>query len=177
MPIPSGQDIVESPTAGRERWIDKAAFSLYEARRAEFPDAYPLAWDLVPSAIRRDFRYSAVASYRRNLPLVRDVLIEQTAAQLATLDGYCYPDCDNKPERGGMDQVETNAIIAQRRQLYRHKARSIVAAMFRFLELDTETEAQRRDVLDRVTAQMYLDQTAVSLFRRRKGIPVGVNRG
>lgn len=178
MLLPKGQDLVHDDTVTRtpDQWIEQAAFCLHEAKKAACPDMTPLPWDLEPRAVRGDFRFLAMASHRRSLPLVRECLIELTASNLANLDGWQYPGCDNKhlPEETDSERA---ARAAQRRQSYRHKAREILSAAFRYLEVDCDTEAQRKITVERAEGQRLADSSVVSFYRQSRGIPTEVNRG
>lgn len=176
MPIPASQDVLEPAADTRDRWLDKAAFSLYEARRAELPEAFPLAWDMAPRQVRKDFRYLAMSAYRRSLPLVGDVLIETVAQNYANLEGWVWPDCDNK-ERWDVSDSDRAAFAAQRRQNFRHKASQLLSRIWQYLEIDCDTEAQRKIAVERAGGQLKADQMVVSHWRSRRGIPSEVNRG
>lgn len=170
MPIPDSQDIVEPPSHARERWLDKAAFSLYEARRAEFPDAYPLAWDQATRQVRAEFRFLAMSAYRRSLPLVASVLVEIVAMNYANLEGWIYPDCDNKYAFNVPDD-DRAAFASQRRQNFRHKAQQIIASIFGYLEMDCDTEAQRKQSVGGVTLDRqrhYLTQAIASVLNAQE---------
>lgn len=162
------QDVI-APTETRERWIEKAAFALYEARRAEFPEAYPLSWDQVTRRERGDFRFMAMASYRRSLPLVKDVLVQTVAMNLANLDGWIWPDCDNKVAFTVADE-DRAAYAAQRRQDYIRKAQQLIASIFGYLETDCDTEAQRKITVDRAEGQRTADVMIVSYWRSSRGM-------
>lgn len=164
------------PPDKRSYWLDQAAIALYEARCAEFPEAYPLPWDMATKAVRQDFRYLAMSAYRRSLPYVRDVMTETVAMTYASLEGWIYPDCDNKDRRDA-DPKNRAAFAAQRRQNFRHKARQIVTAIFQYLEHDTDTEAQRKLAVDRTSGQLMADAMVVSSYRSTRGVPSEVNRG
>jgi hypothetical protein len=155
-------------TDTRERWIEKAAFSLYEARRAEFPEAYPLSWDQAPRSVRGDFRYLAKSAYRRSLPLVRDVLTEMIASAYANLEGWIYPACDNKTAFS-VPESDREVFAAQRRQNFRHKAQQIVTTIWQYLEHDVDTAEQRQRTVDRAGGQMMADATIVSHWRKTRG--------
>lgn len=174
-PLPPGQDVLESSSAARERWLEQAAFALYEARRAEFPDAYPLPWDMASKTVRDDCRYRTMAAHRRGLPFVKDVLVEMIAMNYANLEGWVYPDCDNK-DRCDVSESDRAAFAAQRRQNFRHKASQIVQSVWNYLEHDTDTEAQRKQSIDRAGGQLLADRMIVSNWRSNRGIPE-VNRG
>lgn len=178
MQLPKRQTIFQDDDAdnSRERWLNQAGFSLYQAARAQYPDRFPLPWDLVPTKVRDDFRYLAMAAYRRTLPLVDKVLVEMVAMNLANLDGYIYPDCDNR-RVPGVAEDERPAVAAQRRQAYRHKARQIISSIGQYLEHDSDTEAQRKQTVERVERQLQADRMVASQFRASKGIPVDINRG
>lgn len=170
MPVPASQDVLEPMRHTRDRWIDQAAFALYEARRAEFPERYPLAWDEAPKAVRAEFRYLAMAAYRRSLPLVGDTLTEIVAANYANLEGWIYPACDNK-YAFSVPEDERETFAAQRRQNFRHKGRQLLHAIWQYLEHDTDTEAQRQIMVDRAEGQRKADVMIVSTWRSKKGIP------
>lgn len=176
MQLPPEQGVIESPMAARTKWLDKAAFALYEARRSEFPEAFPLPWDVAPRSVRQDFRYLAMAAYRRSLPLVRDVLIEMVAQAYANLEGWIYPDCDNKAHHDVRDR-DRPAMAAQRRQQFRHKAEQLLTTINQYLEIDCDTEPQRQKTVDRIAGQLEADRQVVSLYRSRRGIPTQVNHG
>lgn len=160
----------------REQWIEQAAFCLYEARRVEAPEDFPQPWDLAPKSDRDDCRYRAMSAFRRGLPFVRDVLVEMLAMNYANLEGWLYPDCDNKydPQTPERDRA---AVSAQRRQRFRQKARQLVAAIFNYLEHDTDTEAQRKLTIERAGGQLMADRMVVSNYRSSRGIPTEVQRG
>lgn len=170
------QDVIETPAQCRDRCLEHAAFALYEARRAEFPEQFPLPWDLAPKSVRGDFRFMAMAAYRRSLPYVRETLEEMTAMQIASLDGYTYPGCDNKPEP---DIYERDRPVraAQRRQEFRHRARRILTHLWQYLEIDCDTEAQRKITVDRAGGQLMADRMIVSDWRAKKGIAGGPLNG
>lgn len=176
MPLPSGQDVLESSSDARARWLAQAAHALYEAQRAEYPERYPLPWDMAEKAARDDCRYRAMGAHRRGQPYAKEALVERMASEYANLEGWVYPDCDNKR---GMDVAETDrpALAAQRRQAFRHKARQIVAAVFRYLEYDTDTEEQRKKEVDRAGGQLMADRMVVAHWREHRGMPSEVNRG
>lgn len=85
-PSANGQDIVAD--YDRDRWLEQAAFALYRARQAEFPEAFPLTWDLAPKSVRGDFRYIVKSAYRRSLPMVSDCLTEIVATTYANQEGW-----------------------------------------------------------------------------------------
>jgi len=176
MELSAPPGVIETPQQSRDRWLTIAACALYEARRAAFPEAYPLPWDQAPRAVSQDFRYLAMSAYRRSLPFVSQVLVEMVAMHYATLEGWIYPDCDNKiaPD---VDQRDRAAFAAQRRQNFRHKARQIISAIWQYLEHDTDTEAQRKQTVDRASGQVTADAMVVSNWRSTQGLPSEVNRG
>lgn len=176
MQLPKGQDIVHEAGPDRERWLERAAHALYEARRAEFPEAFPLPWDLTTHQDRVNFRYLAKSAYRRSLPFVPQVLVEMLAMSYANLEGWIYPDCDNKIDPGVRDE-DRPACAAQRRQRFRDKARQLASVFHNYLEHDVDTEAQRKKTIDRAGAQLMADQMIVSNYRSRRGVPTEVNRG
>lgn len=169
MPIPNTQDIFESPEASRNRWLEQASFALYEARRAELPEAYPLPWDQAPKAVRDDCRYRAKTAYRLGLPHAKDVLIEMIAAAYANLEGWIYPDCDNKAP-WNVNEDDRGAFAAQRRQNFRHKASQLVRTFINYLEHDVDTEEQRRKSVARAGGQLMADQMMVSMWRSKRGM-------
>lgn len=153
----------------REQLIEKAAFALYEARRSEFPDAQPIAWDLASKRVRQDFRYLAMSAYRRSLPMVAEVLTELVAQNYANLEGWIYPDCDNRTPFSVPEQ-DRAAYASQRRQDFRRKAQELVASIFGYLEHDTDSEAQRKLTVERIEGQRQADVMIVSYWRSSRGM-------
>lgn len=177
MKLPANQDVLHDETSDRrDFWLDRAAHALFELRREEHPAICPQPWDLAPVSVRRDFRYLAMSAYRRSLPLVKEVLIENAANNYANLEGWIYPDCDNKPAPG-IDERQRPVFAAQRRQLFRDKARQLVVGILQYLEVDCDTEAQRQIVVDRAEGQRKADVMIVSNWRSLKGIRGEANHG
>lgn len=172
---PNLQDIVRDRRS-REQWLDQAAHALFEAKKAEYPDAQPLPWDLVPANVRADYRYLVMAAYRRTLPLVDKVLVEMVAQTYANLEGYIYPDCTNR-RLHEEDESARPARAAQRRQAFRHKAREMLTAIWAYLEIDCDTDAQRKITVERVDGQLQADRMVVSMYRESRGIPGTVQHG
>jgi hypothetical protein len=167
--LPPGQDLVhDGDGRTRQQWLDQATFCLYQARKAECPEAYPLPFDQAPRSVRADLRYLVMTAYRRLLPLVPETLAEIVAMNLANLDGFIYPDCDNKPEPG-VAEHDQPARAAQRRQDFRRKSREILHMIFSYLEHDCDTDAQRQIVVDQAKAQRERDVQTVSSWRSRRG--------
>jgi hypothetical protein len=135
-----------------------------------------LPWPDAARAVQQDFRYLAMSAYRRALPLVNAVLVERLASAYANQEGWIYPDCDNKPTPEVYER-DLAAAVAQRRQLFRHKARQILTAIWAYLEHDTDTEAQRQQAMNRVEGQLKADQMVVSMFRGRRGVNASANHG
>lgn len=122
--------------------------------------------------IKRDIRYRLMGAIRRGIASCRAVAIERVASTLANLDGEIWPACDAitspnwKPEQRA-------AIVAQRRQLYRHKAVQIIAALYGYMEVEhpSETEEHRQLLIRQAVEQREADVKAVTEWRDSIGMP------
>lgn len=92
---------------------------------------------------------------------------------LANVDGYVWPGCDNKGRTALMSDGHWAAVIAERAQAYRHKARQIVGVTFRYLDFDTDTFAQRDRTIQRAGLKFLEDTIAVERWKHQRCKPAG----
>ena len=127
--------------------------------------------------IKRDIRYRLMGAIRRGINSCRMVAIERVAGALANLDGEVWPGCDLhvspnwKPEQRA-------ALIAQRRQKYRHKAVQVIAALYGYMEVEhpSETEEHRQLLMRHANEQREADAQAVKEWRGSIGMPSTVSQ-
>lgn len=147
--------------------LEQAAHQLYEAERLANPQRNLPAWYDAPRSLRHDARYRATAAHHRSSVTIKACLEEVTAGNLAVLDGFIWPGCDNKPEPTTYGPEQYAAIVAERRQLYLYKARQIIAAQNKYMDVDAagEPEAQRIALIERSKQQRTADTTAVKRWK------------
>ena len=155
--------------AGSREWmghIEQAAFHLHEATREYNPKA--LGWaDSDENAHRTDARYRAIAAHRDGIASVRICLVERVATSLAVLDGYIWPEC-SKGISPHLPPAQYEAICATRRQRYLFMAGQVMSEIRRYLELGTDTEAQRQAVVAGRAERTAEDRAAVTRWNKTR---------
>jgi len=146
--------------------LERAAFHLHEAARCSHAPELP-TWDSQSEREHRvDARYRATGALRRGIDTCRMVAVERVAASLAVLDGERWPAC-NRAINPKLPHEQREAIAASRRQRYRHQARHVVAEVFTYYELGTDTAEQRDQIVARAKADFAKDTKIVSAWRDR----------
>ncbi len=154
----------------RDVHLDLAACHLYHAERAEHPD-WP-AWESDDvKDVRTDTRYRIMGAVRRGIPSCRFVGIERVASALANLDGEIWPFCDRHVPPTATESQKA-AIIAQRRQRYRHEARTVIAEYIRYMEVEhpQDTEEGRTYEMEQAKSQHTADAHVSAKWRGSIGV-------
>lgn len=158
--------------------LDEANRHLYEYE-ADYPGNH--AWPTYDSEsaddMRRDLAYRVNGALRRGIPSCRFVGIERVAAALATLDGEIWPSCDRHIPYT-YPEAQRAAMIAQRRQRYRHEARHAISEYVSYMEIAQEgdTEESRNQIVEQAKSQHMADAQVSAKWRGSVGLPSTVKQ-
>lgn len=147
--------------------LDAIARELYAQERTEHPSRNLPPWPQANRVLRADARYRAQAAHHRSSPTIKAVLVEELARTLAMADGFIWPACESRTEQICAPE-EYCAIVAQRRQRYRHNARLVITAHDQYLDTNAtnEPEEMRQAVILRAKHQQLEDVHAVQEWKR-----------
>ena len=155
----------------RAQAFERVVAALYDFERLDHPE-WPTLDTPDASDMRMDLRYRLTGAVRRGIHSVRMVAIERVAAALATLDGETYPACDLHVSPN-WKEGQRAALIAQRRQKYRHKAVQVIAAFCGYMEVEhpQETEESRALIVEQAKSQHTADAHVSAAWRDQIGMP------
>ena len=127
--------------------------------------------------MRTDLRYRLIGAVRRGINSCRMVAVERVAGALATLDGETWPTCDLHVSPN-WKPAQREAIVAQRRQRYRHKAVQVIAALYGYMEVEhpSETEEHRQLLIRQVREQFEADTRTMTEWKESIGMPSTVSQ-
>ena len=160
----------------RAQAFERLVAALYDVEKLDHPD-WPELDSPEVSDMRMDLRYRLTGAVRRGINSVRMVAIEHVAAALATLDGETYPACDLHVSPN-WKEGQRAALIAQRRQRYRHKAVQVIADFCGYMEIEQphETEESRQQIVEQAKSQHTADAHVSAAWRDQIGMPSTVSQ-